>query len=189
MLRTALRCLPRSATLVALALAGTTVLAQSADAPDSLFDHSLRRLHADEVVQLAERYAGHPVLVVNTASHCGFTRQFRQLETLHQRYKDKGLKVAGFPSDDFRQEADDEAKTAEVCFENFGVTFDMYAPIPVTGEAAHPIFREIARQSSAPEWNFHKYVLNTKGELVGSFSSFVTPQSDKLVKLIEANLP
>ncbi len=99
------------------------------DAATRLYDHSLRRLHADESVRLADRYAGQPVLVVNTASHCGFTRQFRELEAVHQRFKERGLKVAGFPSDDFRQEAADEAETAEVCFQNFGVTFDMYAPI------------------------------------------------------------
>ena len=185
MLRTALRRLSLPAALVALALTGTAVLAQAPAASGSLFDHSLRRLHADEVVQLAERYAGHPVLVVNTASHCGFTRQFRQLEALHQRYKDKGLKVAGFPSDDFRQEADDEAKTAEVCFENFGVTFDMYAPIPVTGEAAHPIFREIARQSSAPEWNFHKYVIDREGRVVAAFPSEIKPDAPEVIAAIE----
>src|SRR5690606_16858997 len=118
------------------------------DATTRLYDHSLRRLHADESVRLADRSAGQPVLVVDTASHCGFTRQFRELEAVHQRFKERGLKVAGFPSDDFRQEAADEAETAEVCFQNFGVTFDMYAPIQVTGTEAHPLFREIARQSA-----------------------------------------
>ncbi|CAM5283086.1 glutathione peroxidase [Thauera sp.] len=147
--------------------------------------YELRRLHADELVRLAERYAGQPVLVVNTASHCGFTRQFRELEVVHQTYKDRGLKVAGFPSDDFRQEADDEAKTAEVCFQNFGVTFDMYAPITVTGEAAHPLFREIARQSSAPTWNFHKYVIDRKGRVVAAFPSRVKPDAPEVLKAIE----
>lgn len=97
-----------------------------ADQGDRLFDHALRRLHSDEVVRLAERFGGQPVLVVNTASHCGFTGQFEALEAVHRKYKARGLKVAGFPSNDFRQEAKDEAKTAEVCFENFGVTFDVH---------------------------------------------------------------
>ena len=109
------------------------------DATTRLYDHSLRRLHADEVGALANRYAGQPVLVVNTASHCGFTRQFRELEAVPQRFKERAAPVAGFPSDDFRQEAADEAETAEVCFQNFGVTFDMYAPIHVTGTEAHPL--------------------------------------------------
>ena len=147
--------------------------------------HELRRLHADDVVKLGERFGGQPVLVVNTASHCGFTRQFRELEAVHQKYKDRGLKVAGFPSDDFRQEAADESKTAEVCFENFGVTFDMFAPIAVTGDKAHPLFREIARQSSAPDWNFHKYVIDRNGRVVATFPSRVKPDAPEVLAAIE----
>ncbi|MGD9870283.1 MAG: glutathione peroxidase [Thauera sp.] len=189
MLRKRLRHTLFPLALAGLALTAPGALAEPTAEPSAeskaLFDHALRRLHADEVVQLAERYAGHPVLVVNTASHCGFTRQFGQLEAIHQRYKDKGLKVAGFPSNDFRQEADDEAKTAEVCFENFGVTFDMYTPIPVTGETAHPIFREIARQSAAPEWNFHKYVIDRNGHVVAAFPSRVKPDAPEVIAAIE----
>ena len=158
------------------------------DAATRLYDHSLRRLHADESVRLAERYAGQPVLVVNTASHCGFTRQFRELEAVHQRFKERGLKVAGFPSDDFRQEAADEAETAEVCFQNFGVTFDMYAPIHVTGAEAHPLFREIARQSAAPEWNFHKYVIDRNGRVVAAFGSSTKPDAPEVIAAIEKAL-
>lgn len=158
---------------------------QSAGAGAPFFGHELRRLHSDEVVNLSERFGGQPVLVVNTASHCGFTRQFRELESVHQKYKDRGLKVAGFPSDDFRQEAGDEAKTAEVCFENFGVTFDMFAPIQVTGERANPLFREIARQSAAPDWNFHKYVIDRNGRVVAAFPSRVKPDAPEVLKAIE----
>lgn len=158
------------------------------DATTRLYDHSLRRLHADESVRLADRYAGQPVLVVNTASHCGFTRQFRELEAVHQRYKERGLKVAGFPSDDFRQEAANEAETAEVCFQNFGVTFDMYAPIHVTGAEAHPLFREIARQSAAPEWNFHKYVIDRNGRVVAAFGSRTKPDAPEVIAAIEKAL-
>ena len=154
-------------------------------APASLFSHELRRLHSDEVVQLSERLGGQPVLVVNTASHCGYTDQFRELEAIHQKFKDRGLKVAGFPSDDFRQEADDEAKTAEVCFTNFGVTFDMFTPIAVTGDKAHPLFREIARQSSAPRWNFHKYVIDRNGRVVAAFPSQVKPDAPEVQQAIE----
>lgn len=197
MTRHALRHTALSAALAALALHGTAALAQgpseaaaastihpSAESA-ALFDHALRRLHADEVVRLADRFAGQPVLVVNTASHCGFTPQFRELEAIHQKYKDRGLKVAGFPSDDFRQEADDEAKTAEVCFQNFGVTFDMFAPIPVTGDKAHPLFREIARQSAAPQWNFHKYLIDRNGRVVATFPSRVKPDAPEVQAAIE----
>ena len=197
MIRHALRRTTLPAAFAALALCGTAAFGQAqTDAPATstsrpgaesaaLFDHVLRRLHADEVVRLADRFGGQPVLVVNTASHCGFTRQFRELEAIHQKYKDRGLKVAGFPSDDFRQEADDEAKTAEVCFENFGVTFDMFAPIAVTGDKAHPLFREIARQSAAPEWNFHKYLIDRNGRVVATFPSRVKPDAPEVQSAIE----
>lgn len=174
---------------VALTAAFAPALADPGAAASALFGpgagHELRRLHADEVVRLGERFGGQPVLVVNTASHCGFTDQFRELEAVHRKYKDRGLRVAGFPSDDFRQEAADESKTAEVCFENFGVTFDMFAPIAVTGDKAHPLFREIARQSSAPRWNFHKYVIDRNGRVVAAFPSRVKPDAPEVLKAIE----
>lgn len=154
-------------------------------AKTDLFDHELRRLHSSEVVDLRERFAGHPVLVVNTASHCGYTGQFEGLEALHQQYRDAGLKVVGFPSNDFRQEAGDEAETAAVCFENYGVSFDMFAPISVSGAEAHPIFRELARQSEAPRWNFHKYVLDREGRVIATFPSRVAPNASELRAAIE----
>jgi glutathione peroxidase len=155
---------------------------------DELFDHELRRLHSSEVVNLRESFAGHPLLIINTASHCGFTGQFAGLEELHQQYRDAGLKVVGFPSNDFRQEASDEAATADVCFVNYGVTFDMFSPIHVRGSEAHPIFRELARQSQAPRWNFYKYLVNTEGEVVDVFSSIVSPDSRRLRAAIESLL-
>lgn len=165
--------------------ASTALPAAAADLGASLFNHELRRLHSDEVVKLSERYAGHPVLVINTASHCGFTRQFGELEAIHRAYKDRGLKVAGFPSDDFMQEAKDEAKTAEVCYGNYGVSFDMYSPIHVRGKDAHPLFKEIARQSTAPSWNFYKYVIDREGRVVAHFSSLVKPDSEEFKRAIE----
>lgn len=166
-----------------VALPQATVAAD--DTVAQLFDHDLRRLHSNEVVNLREQFAGHPLLVVNTASHCGFTGQFEGLEALHQQYRDAGLKVVGFPSNDFRQEAADESKTAEVCFVNYGVTFDMFTPISVRGSDAHPIFREIARQSEAPRWNFHKYVVDRDGRVVAAFPSRVAPDAAELRAAIE----
>lgn len=156
---------------------------------DALYHHQLKRLHSAEVVDLRERFAGKPMLVINTASFCGFTGQFEGLEELHQRYKDQGLMVVGFPSDDFNQEAKNEEKSAEVCFVNFGVTLDMFSPIHVKGDNAHPIFREIARQSDTPpRWNFYKYVIDRDGKVTAAFSSMTSPDSDKLIKAIEAVL-
>lgn len=156
---------------------------------DALFNHKLKRLHAEEIVDIRAAYVGHPMLVINTASHCGFTPQFEGLESLHQAYKDQGLKVVGFPSNDFMQEAKDEAKIAKVCRYNFGVTFDMYSPIAVRGNDAHPIFREIARQTDTPpKWNFYKYVIDREGRVTAVFSSMTSPDDKKLRKAIEAVL-
>ena len=169
-----------SLSVVAALSMPAAVLAQG-----GLFDYQVRRLHSGETVDLASRFAGQPVLVVNTASHCGFTGQFKELEAIHQQYKDKGLKVAGFSSNDFDQEADSEAKAAEVCFLNFGVSFDMFATIPVRGPEAHPLFRELARQSEAPRWNFHKYVIDRNGKVVATFPSQIKPDAPEVRKAIE----
>lgn len=150
-----------------------------------LLDHSFRRLHGAETLNLRERYAGQPLLIVNTASHCGYTGQFKELEAVHQRYKDRGLKVLGFSSDDFNQEADNEAKAANVCFVNFGVTFDMFAPIHVRGDDAHPLFRELARQTQAPRWNFYKYVIGRDGRVLASFPSKVKPDAPEVLAALE----
>lgn len=171
--------------ILAASLAWTPLVSADETTQAALFDHELRRLHSNESVNLREQFAGHPLLVVNTASHCGFTGQFEGLEALHQTYRDAGLKVVGFPSNDFRQEASDEEKTAEVCFVNYGVTFDMFSPISVRGNDAHPIFQEIARQSNAPRWNFHKYVIDRNGQVVAAFPSRVAPDADELRAAIE----
>ena len=152
-----------------------------------LLNHELRRLHSSEMVDLQERLGGAPLLLVNTASRCGFTGQFEGLEALHQRYHTRGLRVAGFSSNDFNQEIDEEG-AAEVCFVNFGVTFDMFAPIAVRGPEAHPLFAELARQSEAPRWNFTKYLVNADGEVVAHFGSSVRPESRRLRGAIETLL-
>lgn len=173
-------------TLLPLSQSAWTTPATATVDGAALYDHELRRLHSSESVNLRSAYAGQPMLVVNTASHCGYTGQFKGLEALHQRYHKAGLKVVGFPSNDFRQESSDEAKTAEVCFMNYGVSFDMFSPISVKGSAAHPIFREIARQSSAPpRWNFHKYVIDRQGQVVASFPSSIEPNDPALIEAIE----
>lgn len=154
----------------------------------ALLGHQLKRLHASEVVDLQQRYAGKPLLIVNTASHCGYTGQFEGLEALYRQYHGRGLMMAGFPSHSFRQEASDEAKTAEVCFVNFGVSFDMYAPIAVRGKGAHPIFQELARQSQAPRWNFYKYLIDREGRVVGVFPSKTRPDAPELRAVIERQL-
>ncbi|MCC5794888.1 MAG: glutathione peroxidase [Chromatiales bacterium] len=171
-LRTAL-LLPLSA----LGLAGTALAGE--DCP-ALLDHELPRLHSDETVRLCE-FAGRPVLMVNTASYCGFTGQFRGLEALWQEKQDAGLVVIGFPSDDFNQEDADEAVTAEVCFINYGVTFTMLAHSSVARGELNPVFAELERQGAMlPRWNFHKYVIDRSGQVHAEFGSRTTPEDPEL---------
>jgi len=155
--------------------------------PDFL-DHSMRKLHSKEQVNLCEVQASRPMLIINTASHCGYTPQFAGLEALHQKYREQGLVVVGFASNDFRQEARDEAKAAEVCYVNYGVTFTMIAPSSVRGEAANPVFQELAQQSRAPNWNFNKYLIDASGRVVQYFGSNTSPKSGKLEAAIESVL-
>lgn len=154
----------------------------------AFLDHEQRKLHSKDSVNLCDIAAGKPMLVVNTASRCGYTGQFEGLEALHKEYQARGLVVVGFASDDFRQEAATEEKAAEVCFVNFGVTFTMIAPGPVTGPDANPVFREINRQSQQPGWNFTKYLLNARGEVTARFPSQVKPEDPQLVKAVESLL-
>ena len=174
----------RTLILVA-ALVGST--AALASCPEYL-DHTMRKLHSKEQLNLCEVQAGKPMLVINTASHCGYTPQFKGLEALYQQYRDRGLTVVGFASDDFRQEAKDEAKAAEVCYVNYGVTFTMLAPSHVKGPEANPVFRELAKQTQAPSWNFNKYLVDSSGKVVGHFGSNTRPDSKVLQAAIESVL-
>ncbi|MGD8175052.1 glutathione peroxidase [Marinimicrobium sp. ARAG 43.8] len=155
-----------------------------AECPDAL-NHEFRRLHSNEDINLCERFGGQPLLVVNTASHCGFTSQFGGLEALHEKYAEQGLAVIGFASNAFDQEADSEEEAATVCYENFGVTFTMLAPTPVTGDDANPVFKELARQTEEPGWNFNKYLVAPDGTVVKHFGSRVKPDSKDMTQAIE----
>ena len=123
-----------------------------------------------------------------SASHCGYTRQFKGLEALYQQYKDRGLQVVGFASNDFRQEASSEEQAAQVCYVNYGVTFTILAPTHVRGDNANQVFAELARQSSEPSWNFNKYLVDASGKLVQHFGSNIGPQSAQLRNAIEGQL-
>ena len=154
--------------------------------PDFL-DREMRRLHSAESVNLCEVVRGRPVLIINTASHCGFTGQFKGLEALHQQYGEH-LAVLGFASNDFYQEAKDEEKAAEICYVNNGVTFTMFAPSHVKGKKANPVFVELAGKSRAPSWNFNKYLVSADGAQVQHFGSHTSPDSEELRRAIEAAL-
>ena len=168
-------------------LVAFTGLAQAAQCP-TLLEGSLPKLRAKESIDLCQRFAGKPLVVVNTASFCGFAPQFKSLEALNQRYKDQGLEVIGVPSNDFKQESKDGAETAKVCYVNYGVTFTMTEPQNVRGDDATHLFRVLAEQSSAPKWNFYKYVVDRQGKVIANFSSLTKPDSPDLLKAVEEAL-
>ncbi len=155
--------------------------------PDYL-DHSMRKLHSKEEVNFCQAFGDKPMLIVNTASHCGYTPQFKGLEALYNKYREQGLVVVGFASDDFRQEARDEASAAEVCYVNYGVTFTMIAPSHVKGAAANPVFQALNSQSQSPGWNFNKYLVDASGKVVRHFGSNTKPDSKVLEEAIESIL-
>ena len=161
---------------------------QAAESCPEFLDYELPKLHSNETVNLCKVANGKPLLVVNTASHCGYTRQFEGLEALHQKYQESGLMVVGFASNDFNQEAKDEAEAERVCRENFGVTFTMIAPSFVTGQKANPVFQEINRQSQPPSWNFTKYVIDREGKVAARFPSQVRPEDARLIQALESVL-
>ncbi|WP_028116890.1 glutathione peroxidase [Ferrimonas senticii] len=173
------------ALLPLLALASSTALAGQCPA---WLDVEKRKLHSKDNVNLCQLTADKPVLIVNTASHCGFTGQFEQLEALHDKYAEQGLVVLGFPSNNFFQAADSEAEAAEVCYKNYGVSFTMLTETEVRGSDADPIFVELARQGGAPKWNFYKYLVDADGNLVDYWSSKTSPDDDKIVQKIETLL-
>lgn len=173
--------------LLAIFLLASLPVNASDNCPDFL-NYDLPKLHSKETANLCDMAAGKPLLIINTASHCGYTRQFEGLESLHQKYKDRGLYVVGFASNDFNQEAKSEEEAARICRHNFGVSFTMIAPTFVKGYRANPIFENINRQSVEPDWNFNKYLLNSDGKVINHFSSSVEPDSAELTTAIESML-
>jgi glutathione peroxidase len=184
-LATTLALAPPASAQASLAAAG----AQPADvACPPLLRHTFPRLQ-DEKPQSLCQYRGKVLLVVNTASFCGFTPQYEGLEKLHARYKDRGLVVLGFPSNDFAQEAGTNKEIADFCENTFGVKFPMFGKTAVRGSDANPLFRELAAQTGrAPLWNFHKYLIGRDGKAVASYTSLTRPDDAALLKTLEQQL-
>ncbi|WP_349367459.1 glutathione peroxidase [Salinarimonas sp.] len=135
-------------------------------------------------------HAGRPVLVVNTASRCGFTSQLGGLQTLHERYGPRGLVVIGVPSNDFRQELSDNADIAAFCEGAYGVTFPLAAKSHVIGADAHPFYAWAARErpGQGPRWNFHKYLVGPDGRLAAAFGTTTAPTDPRVIMAIERAL-
>ncbi len=150
--------------------------------------HTFDRLQ-DEQPQSLCQYSGKVVLVVNTASYCGFTPQYKGLEELYARYKASGLVVLGFPSNDFAQELSDNKQIADFCENTYGVKFPMFGKSSVRGAQANPLFRELAAATGrAPEWNFYKYLIGRNGAVVASYTSETAPLDREMVQAIEKQL-
>lgn len=164
--------------------------AQPAVAGKALLDQSYRQLAGKTRVHLQSEYGGKVLLVVNTASKCGFTPQYEALEAMHARYKDKGFAVVGFPSNDFMgQEPGSEKQIQEFCRLTYGVKFPMFEKVHVKGSDATPFYKRLAEETGeAPAWNFHKYLIDRDGKVVASFGSKTKPTDAALVKKLESLL-
>ena len=159
-----------------------------ASACPRVLQHTLLRLQ-DEKPQALCQYAGQVVVVVNTASFCGFTSQYKGLESLYAKYKDRGLVVLGFPSNDFSQEPESNAKIADFCENTFGVKFPMFTKTTVRGPEAIPLFKQLADHTgTAPKWNFYKYIISRDGKEIKSYNSMTGPQDKSFVQEIEKQL-
>lgn len=145
-----------------------------------LLDHRVTTLQGQRL-DLCE-FSDRPILVVNTASKCGYTPQFEKLEALNKRYGKRGLVVLGFPSNDFNQELATNSDIAQFCKLTYFVEFPMVEQGGVTGPRAHPLYRQLATAAGAPRWNFHKYLIAPGGKEVYSYASAVAPDSPEIMK-------
>lgn len=166
----------------------TTALAAQANCPD-LLDQSFAPLKGGDKQNLCQ-YQGKVLLVVNTASYCGNTPQYKGLQALYQKYRERGLVVLGFPSNDFgRQEPGAAEDIADFCERTYQVTFPMFEKSSVRVANGNPFYNQLAALSGErPQWNFHKYVIDRSGRTVLSVSSSTLPEETQFVKQIEALL-
>lgn len=185
-------CIAGSACLLVAATQGVAAapVAPAAAGPacPALLQQNVLRLQ-DEKPQSLCQYAGKVVLVVNTASFCGFTPQYEALEALHAKYKDRGLVVLGFPSNDFSQESGSNKQIADFCENTFGVKFPMFTKTSVRGTAASPLFKQLtAATDTPPRWNFYKYLIARDGVHVEAFNSMADPAGKKFIQEVEKRL-
>lgn len=173
-----------AALIIALST-GSVVACQGA-----LLNQDFRKLASTSVENLCDTHRGKVLLIVNTASKCGYTPQYDGLEKLHAKYEEAGFSVLGFPSNDFMgQEPGSEQEIQEFCRLTYGVKFPMYEKTPVKGNDAHPLFKALAEVSGTyPTWNFHKFLIDRNGKLIAQFSPSTKPTDIQLVSAIEQAL-
>ncbi|MBL8496399.1 glutathione peroxidase [Nitrosomonas sp. JL21] len=172
--------------IMIIALLATPVFACNS----SLLDQNFRKLAAEEMVNLCQAYAGKVVLVVNTASKCGYTPQYEGLEQLFEKYQSQGLVVLGFPSNDFMgQEPGTEAEIQDFCRLTYDVKFPMFEKTPVKKEHAHPFYAQLAELSGTfPTWNFQKYLIGRDGKYITFFTPHTKPSDPMVITAIEKAL-
>ena len=166
------------------------IFMSNADASEKVFHDFTIESISGETINLSD-YKSKVVLLVNTASKCGFTPQYSGLQKIYERYKNDGLVVLGVPTNDFNQELSKESDVKEFCEIRFGVEFPMSSIQPIRGENAHPIYKWIKANVSVigqPRWNFHKYLIGKDGKIINWFSSMTSPTSEGLVNQIETAL-
>lgn len=185
--------------LAACLFAGVTVALTAGSLPAeekaaTVLNHKVKDIKGQEV-DLAKKYDGKVLLVVNVASYCGNTNQYTQLEELNQKYKDKGLAVLGFPCNQFgAQEPDNEEKIAKFCQSKYNVSFDLFGKVDVNGSDASPLFKDLTSKTTAPkpagkvDWNFEKFLIGRNGDVVARFKPGTKPDAPEVVKAIETEL-
>ena len=154
-----------------------------------IYDFSIESI-TGETINFKD-YKNKVILIVNTASYCGFTKQYTDLQNLWEKYKKQGLIVLGIPSDSFNQEKKANKEVKEFCEVNFNISFPLSEITNVKGENAHPVFKwakESFGNSAVPKWNFHKILINKNGQIIDTFASFTSPMSSKIIKKIEKSL-
>jgi glutathione peroxidase len=180
-------------TILALATAASSPDAPAQTAPaaaapsacPAVLQKTFRKLQDDSEQSLCQ-YSGKVILVVNTASYCGYTSQYEGLEALYAKYSARGLVILGFPSNDFEQEPGSNKDIADFCYNTYGVKFPMFAKTSVVGQRANPLYVDLAKRTNKrPEWNFHKYLLDRNGQPVDSFASVVSPTDRRFVSEVE----
>ena len=180
-----------TASLLAMVCLPTVASAQNTvgQSCSPLLSHSFSRLQ-DGAPQNLCQYSGKVLLVVNTASYCGFTNQYEGLEALYAKYEKRGLVVLGFPSNDFGQQEPGNAKQiADLCFNTYGVKFPMFNKVAVVGPQRNALYAQLFQATkAAPQWNFHKYLIDRNGTTVESFDTRTAPDDRRLIAQIERRL-
>ena len=166
-----------------------SLLVLNSSMANNAYDYNFTSINEEDVINLSD-YKGKTIVVVNTASLCGFTYQYEGLQSLYSKYKDDGLVVIGVPSNQFLyEEPGDSKEILEFCESTFGITFPLTIKSKVKGSDAHPFYKwaknELGFIAGVPRWNFHKIIIDNKGQINKTFSSFTNPSSNKFIDVLE----